>query len=77
VSKDGMAKNAEKMLADYHRLKEMPDGHPSDWLKQPWNAHHWVDMFVESGRHGDYLMGHWWSVYFPVSMIIMVWLSLS
>lgn len=62
-----------KFEADHDRLKEMPDGHPIDWMKAPWNSHHWTDMFVEASRHAPYLMGHVWAVYFPLSVIAMVW----
>lgn len=68
-----MGTKIEKTRLDYLVLKNAPDGQPSDWLRQPWNTHHWTDMFVESCRRAPYLMGHWWAVYFPVSIGLLVW----
>jgi len=74
---DGLKKNESKYKDDYKKLKNLKDGKPSDWLKSPWNSHHWVDMFVEADRAAPYLMGHIWSGYFPISIILMVYLYLT
>lgn len=66
-----------KVKRDLAALEAMTDGHFKDWLGAPWNTHHWTDMFVESSRHAPYLMGHVWAVYFPASIIAIVWLALS
>lgn len=63
----------DKVKTEYRNLKSMSDGQPKDWLRRPWNTHHWTDMFVESSRHAPYLMGHWWAVYFPASIILIIW----
>lgn len=73
---DGPERDNKKMRFGYQRLKGMKDGQPKDWLRQPWNTHHWVDMYVESCRTSPYLMGHVWAIYFPASIVAMVWLSL-
>ena len=75
--KDGWAKNMQKFKFEYRQLKYMADGKPKDWLKAPWNSHHYVDMFVEAERASPYLMGHIWAVYFPVSIAIMVFLGVT
>jgi hypothetical protein len=31
-------------------------------------------MYVEAERAAPYLMGHIWAVYYPLSIIAMVWL---
>jgi hypothetical protein len=69
---DGLERNMAKFKMGIKALKEMPDGSPKDWLKAPWNVHHYVDMFVESSRAAPYLMGHVWAVYVPLSIIIGV-----
>lgn len=74
---DGLAKNWQKMKADYAKLKGLEDGRPEDWLREPWNMHHWVDMFKESQDVASYLMGHIWAVYFPLSIGVMVCLALD
>jgi hypothetical protein len=71
---DGWKKNAQKYKQEYNRLKELPDGHVADWAKQPWNSHHWFDMFVEAERASPYLMGHIWGWYYPLSVIGMTYL---
>jgi hypothetical protein len=71
LHKNGYKRNLLRFKMDYEGLQEMPDGKPMDWLRKPWNVHHYTDMFVESCSEAPFLMGHWWAVYFPVSIIIM------
>jgi len=72
-NEDGLDKNTSKFRADIEALKAMPDGRPADWLKKPWDMHHWVDMFKESCEHAPYLMGHIYAVYVPLSVVLIVW----
>ena len=69
---DGIKKNEQKFKLDREALKNMPDGHPSDWFKAPWSMHHYVDIFVESSRAAPYLMGHIWAVYVHVSIAAII-----
>ena len=73
IDEDGIFKNWTKMKEDYAKLQEMPDGKLSDWLKKPWDMHHWVDMFKESCEHAPYLMGYIYAVYVPLSVVLIVW----
>ena len=76
-NKNGAAKNLEKYKIDLMAIKDMPDGHLGDWLKSPLNMHNFVDMFVETARAAPYLMGHIWSIYFPVSIVAIIVLLLD
>lgn len=69
-----MGLKSNKVEIEYYILGDLPDGAPEDWLKRPWNLHHWTDMFVESCRWAPYVMGHWWAVYFPVSLGTIIYL---
>jgi hypothetical protein len=75
--KDGLAKNEEKYRTDFEALKNLEDGKLTDWLKEPWNMHHYIDMFVESARAAPYLMGHIGGVYLPISVAAMAWFALT
>lgn len=68
--KDQWKTNYRKMAMDYRELRDLPDGSPMDWLKKPWDAHAYVDMFVESSRAAPYLMGHIWAVVLPIGIIL-------
>ena len=74
---DRMKTNMRKYKADYRALKNMPDGHPSDWLKKPWDSHAYVDMFVESSRAAPYLMGHIYAILAPIVVILGIFLIIS
>ena len=67
-----MSIKESKIKTDIQALKDMPDGHPMDWLKAPWDVHHWTDMFVESSRAAPYLMGHVWAIYLPLSVLLII-----
>ena len=69
---DNLKTNYRKYVQDYRKLRSMPDGSPMDWLKKPWDGHAYVDMFVESSRAAPYLMGHFWAMYLPLSILAMV-----
>lgn len=77
VHLDGLEQNNYKFKRDYESLKNLEDGQPSDWLKKPWSSHDWVDMYVEADRTSPYLMGHIWSIYYPVSIILMVYFYIT
>lgn len=62
----------DKVKADLNALKVKKDGHVSDWLKEPWNSHHYVDMFVESCRAAPYTVGHVLAVYVPLSILLIL-----
>jgi len=62
----------DKVKAELSALKVKEDGHVKDWLKQPWNTHHWTDIFVESCRAAPYTMGHVWAVYLPLSILLIL-----
>ncbi|MFT5766749.1 MAG: hypothetical protein ACI9DH_000568 [Halioglobus sp.] len=72
MSINGIRKNMDKLRLDIRYLRNRPDGYVMDWVKQPWNMHHWVDIFVETARAAPYLMGHLWAVYVPASFITIV-----
>jgi hypothetical protein len=71
MNTNGLEKNLEKFKVDMQHLRALNDGRPEQFLAKP-NSHNWVDMFVEADRAAPYLMGHIWSVYFPVSIVTMV-----
>lgn len=69
LNKNGLRRNIKRFMLDYNGLKRMPDGKPEDWLKEPWNVHHYTDMFVEAFSEAPFLMGHVFAVYFPLSIL--------
>ena len=69
---NGIQRNLVRFKKEHKHLAGMPDGQPEDWLKKPWDLHAYVDMFVESSEYAPYLMGHWWAVYFPVSLLAII-----
>lgn len=74
LHKDGLARDVSKMSQEWTRMTLMLRPNVRDWLRAPWNAHHYTDLFVESSRISPYFMGHIWAVYLPLSITAIWWL---
>jgi len=73
---NGHERNVAKLKEEWLVFRLVMKPYFKEWLKAPWNMHHYVDLFVESGRvskkHPNYLMGHFWAIYFPLSILLII-----
>lgn len=72
--KDGIARDVEKLWDEGVDLADCMRPYWGDWLRAPWNMHHFTDLFVESARISPYFVGHMWAAYLPLSLATIWWL---
>lgn len=68
---DGVAKNLDKFKREFNYLRQMMVPHVSRWIKQPWNSHAYVNLWVEALRASPYLTGHVLAVLFPLLVLLI------
>ena len=56
--KDGIMRNALKMLSEGKRVAKTFWFEFTYWLRKPWSSHRYVDIFVETLRTSPYFWGH-------------------
>ena len=57
-NQDGIRRNITKLKYEWTVVRPVLKSTFLDWIFEPWNLHHFVDMFVETRRASPYLMGH-------------------
>lgn len=64
--------NIRKMKVELQKLSvEMPV-HIDRWVERPWDAHAFVNLFVEARRISPYLTGHVDAVLYPLLVVTNV-----
>ena len=69
---DGWARTKAKMKYEWGLVKPVFKLTFSDWVREPWNMHHFVDMFVETRRASPYFTGHIDAVAYPILVLIII-----
>jgi len=70
--KDGTTRNVLKLREEIAFWWNATKEDRVRWLKRPWDAHAYVNMYVESRRASPYLTGHVDAILYPAVLVAAV-----